>query len=55
MKKEFTQREKILLLVLTVLVIVLGYYKFVLQPINNRISEYRNMESSSRLNMNRIR
>lgn len=45
MKKEFTQREKILLLVLTVLVIVLGYYKFVLQPINNRISEYRNMES----------
>ena len=45
MKKEFTQREKILLLVLTVLVIGLGYYKFVLQPINNRISEYRNMES----------
>ena len=45
MKKEFTQREKILLLALTVLVIGLGYYKFVLQPINNRISEYRNMES----------
>ena len=45
MKKEFTQREKILLLVLTALVIGLGYYKFVLQPINNRISEYRNMES----------
>ena len=38
MKKEFTQREKILLLVLTVLVIVLGYYKFVLQDF--RISEY---------------
>ena len=28
MKKEFTKREKILLLVLAVLVIGLGYYKF---------------------------
>ena len=34
MKKEFTKREKILLLVLAVLVIGLGYYKFGLQPVS---------------------
>ena len=39
MKKEFTKREKILLLILAVLVIGLGYYKFVLQPINSKIWE----------------
>ena len=49
MKKEFTKREKILLLVLAVLVIGLGYYKFVLQPINSKISDYRNMESELQL------
>ena len=49
MKKEFTRREKILLLVLAVLVIGLGYYKFVLQPINSKISDYRNMESELQL------
>lgn len=49
MKKEFTKREKILLLVLAVLVIGLGYYKFVLQPINNKITDYRNMESEVQL------
>ena len=49
MKKEFTKREKILLLVLAVLVIGLGYYKFVLQPINIKISDYRNMESELQL------
>ena len=49
MKKEFTKREKILLLVLAVLVIGLGYYKFMLQPINSKISDYRNMESELQL------
>ena len=38
-----------LLLVLAVLVIGLGYYKFVLQPINSKISDYRNMESELQL------
>ena len=57
MKKEFTKREKILLLVLAVLVIGLGYYKFVLQPINIKISDYRNMESELQLEyeQNRIK
>ena len=49
MKKEFTKREKILLLVLAVLVIGLGYYKFMLQTINSKISDYRNMESELQL------
>ncbi len=57
MKKEFTMREKILLLMLAVLVIGLGYYKFVLQPINSKISDYRNLESELQLEyeQNRIK
>ena len=39
----------ILLLVLAALVIGLGYYKFVLQPINSKISDYRSMESELQL------
>lgn len=49
MRKEFTKREKIMLLVLAVLVIGIGYYKFVLQPINDKVSEYKNMESEVQL------
>ena len=55
MKKEFTKREKILLLVLAVLVIGLGYYKFMLQPINSKISDYRNLSCSFEYEQNQIK
>lgn len=41
MNRELTKREKILLLVLVVLVLVLGYFKLVLQPINDQVSQYK--------------
>lgn len=41
MNRAFTTREKIMLLVLAVILIVIGYYKFVLEPINESISTYQ--------------
>ena len=41
MKRELTKRELAMLLVLVVLVIVLGYYKLILEPINDQITDYR--------------
>ena len=41
MKREFTSREKILLVILSVIVIALGYFKLVLGPINDRVDYYR--------------
>ena len=35
MKRAFTTREKVMLLVLTVLLIVIAYFKLILEPINN--------------------
>ncbi len=43
MNRAFTQREKVLLLVLTVLIIVIGYVKLILQPINAQIDSYQSM------------
>ena len=46
MNRELTRREKILLLVLIVVVLVAGYCKLILIPINDQISSYRlNMEA----------
>ena len=45
MNREFTKREKILLLIFAVLIIVLGYFKLILEPINNQVNEYSGMES----------
>ena len=41
MKRAFTTREKVMLLVLTVLLIVIAYFKLILEPINNSIDEYQ--------------
>ena len=41
MKRAFTTREKVLLIVLAVLIIGLSYYRFLLVPINNGIDQYR--------------
>ena len=39
MNRELTRREKILLLVLIVVVLVAGYCKLILIPINDQISK----------------
>ena len=41
MNRELTRREKTLLLVLIVVVLVAGYCKLILIPINDQISSYR--------------
>lgn len=41
MKREFTTREKVLLVILAVLIIGLSYYRFLLVPINDGIDQYR--------------
>ncbi len=41
MRRAFTTREKVMLIILAVLLIVIGYYKFVLEPINDSISQYQ--------------
>ena len=41
MRRAFTTREKVLLVVLAVLIIGICYYKFLLQPINNDIEMYQ--------------
>ena len=40
LKYNFSNRERILLLVLAVIILVLGYYKLILEPINTQISQY---------------
>ena len=41
MRRAFTTREKVLLVILAVLVIGIGYFKLLLEPINDRIAEYQ--------------
>lgn len=41
MNRELTKREKTLLLVLVVLVLVLGYCKLFLEPIDRQITSLR--------------
>lgn len=40
MSREFTKREKIMLVALALIIISLCYYKFVLEPINTQVEEY---------------
>ena len=46
MKRAFTTREKVMLLVLTVLLIAIAYFKLLLEPINNSIDEYQSKTAS---------
>ncbi len=39
MKRALTTREKVLLLVLVMMIIVLGYFKLILEPINLQVEE----------------
>ena len=42
LKREFTKREKVLILVLAILLLLTGYYKFVNQPTADRIATAQN-------------
>lgn len=41
MNRELTGREKVMLLILIVLVMALGYYKLIFEPINDQVAAYR--------------
>ena len=41
MNRELTLREKVLLLILIVLVMALGYFKLLYEPVSDRIARYR--------------
>ena len=41
MKRELTAREKGLLLFLAILVIALGYFKLIFEPIDQQVKDYR--------------
>ena len=40
MNRAFTTREKVMLVILCLLIIGIGYYKFLLEPINDQIENY---------------
>lgn len=46
MNRAFTTREKVLLVILAVLIIGIGYFKLLLEPINTSIENYQNMTAS---------
>ncbi len=46
MKHVFTNREKILLVILAVLLIAVGYWKLILTPINDSIDALRQQTAS---------
>lgn len=51
MNREFTKREKVLLLIFAVLLIAVGYYKLLLEPINNQIESYRSLTQEEQVQM----
>ncbi len=54
MNRAFTTREKVMLVILAILMIGLGYYKFILEPINLGIEEYNTkaMEEQDQITTN---
>ncbi len=51
MNREFTKREKVLLLIFAVLLIAVGYYKLLLEPINSQIESYRSLTQEEQVQM----
>lgn len=43
MNRPFTTREKVMLVILSLLIIGICYYKFLLEPINDQIEQYNQM------------
>lgn len=46
MKRAFSTREKVLLVVLAALLIGIGYFKLILEPINDNIDHFQQMTAS---------
>ena len=51
MKHVFTNREKILLVILAIMLIAVGYWKLILTPINDDIADLQSRTASSRTAM----
>ncbi len=51
MNRELTKREKVLLLIFAILLIAVGYYKLLLEPINNQIESYRSLTQEEQMQM----
>lgn len=51
MNRELTKREKVLLLIFAVLLIAVGYYKLLLEPINSQIESYRSLTQEEQMQM----
>ena len=51
MNRELTGREKVLLLVLTVLVIALGYFKLLYEPVQDQTQRYREDAAQEQLEL----
>ncbi len=49
MRRNLSAREKTLLLILVVLVLVLGYWKLVLEPINSQVERYNAMARDAQM------
>ena len=45
MNRELTRRETVLLLILVVLVICLGYFKLIFEPIQDQVAQYQDTTS----------
>ena len=43
MNRAFTKREKVMLVILSLMIIGICYYKFLLEPINDQIEQYNQM------------
>ena len=43
MNRSFTTREKVMLVILSLMIIGICYYKFLLEPINDQIEQYNEM------------
>ena len=46
MNRAFTTREKVMLVILVVLIIGIGYFKLLLEPINAKIEDYQTMQAT---------
>lgn len=57
MKRAFSTREKILLVILAVMLLMIGYFKLVLEPINNRIADVQSQMNAeqSLIDINNVR
>lgn len=51
MNRELTLRERVLLLILLALVMALGYFKLIFEPVNDQVAEYRSETSQEQMEL----